>query len=111
MEKEKELFDKITSKLSKENKLLKLGKMMSAPGISYKKKYFAFYHKKQIILKLGTDFDPEKHGVKKCKHLQPFKNKAPMKNWYELPYSESKNWEKLSKKALKFVTEEINSKK
>lgn len=71
-EKEKELFDKISEKLSKKNRPVKLGKMMSAPGISYKKKFFAFYYKKKITLRLGKDFEPKSHGIKKWKHLNPF---------------------------------------
>lgn len=109
-DKEKELFDKITEKLSKQHKQIKKGKMMSAPGISYKKKFFAFYYKKEIILRLGKDFEPKSHGIKKWKYLNPFKNKAPMKNWYQIPYSERKNWARLSKYALNVLTEEIKSK-
>ena len=78
--------------------------MMSAPGISYKKKFFAFYFKKEITLRLGKDFVPKDHGINKWRHLNPFKTKAQMKNWYQLPYSEKKNWGKLAKLALKFLS-------
>jgi len=82
MDKEEEYFQRIAEKLSKEHRLVKIGKMMSAPGISYKKKFFAFYYKKEIT-------------------------KAPMKNWYQMSYSESKNWGKLAKLALKFLSNEL----
>ena len=107
MDREEELFNKIMEKLSKKHRLVKAGRMMSAPGISYKKKFFAFYFKKEITLKLGKDFVPKDYGIKKWKYLNPFKNKASMKNWYQLPYSEKKNWEKLAKHALKFLSSEF----
>jgi hypothetical protein len=50
MDKEEVLFHKIPENLSKEHKQVKIGQMISAPGISYKKKYFAFYYKKEITL-------------------------------------------------------------
>jgi len=73
MEKEEELFDKIAQKLSQKYRSVKLGKMMSAPGIRYQKKFFAFYYKKEITLRLGKNFEPENYGVKKWKYLNPFK--------------------------------------
>ena len=110
VDKEEELFNKIAAKLSKKYRLVKIGKMMSAPGISYKKKFFAFYYKNEITLRLGKDFEPENHGINKWKYLNPFKNKAPMKNWFRLPYSEKKNWEKLAIQAMDSLSEEIKSK-
>lgn len=107
MDKEEEYFHMIVEKLAKENNQVKLGKMMSAPGISYKKKFFVFYFKKEITLKLGSDFVPKNHGIKKWKFLDPFKKKTPMKNWYQLPYSEKKNWSKFTKKAMNFLVEDM----
>lgn len=107
MDKEEKLFQKIAEKLSKQYKHVKIGKMMSAPGISYKKKFFAFYYKKEITLKLGKDFEPKNHNIKKWKYLNPFKNKAPMKNWFQIPYSENRKWEKLAKYALNVISNEL----
>jgi len=107
MDAKEKYFHKITEKLSKEYRLVKTGKMMSAPGISYKKKFFAFYYKNEIILKLGKDFVSKDYEIKKWKYLNPFKKKAPMKNWYQLPYSEKKNWEKLSILAMNFLADEM----
>ena len=107
MDKEEELFNKIADKISKEQRFVKRGKMMSSPGISYKKKFFAFYYKKQITIKLGKDFTPKSHGIKKWKYLNPFKNKAPMKNWYQIPFSEKAKWGKLTKYAMNAISKEI----
>ena len=109
MDKEEEHFHKIAEKLSKEHKLVESGKMMSSPGISYSKKFFAFYFKKEITLKLGKDFVPADYGVKNWGHLNPFKKKAPMKNWFQFPYSEKKNWTKLTKQAMSFLADEMKS--
>ena len=106
MNKEEDYFHMIAEKLSKEYRLVKTGKMMSSPGISFKKKFFAFYYKKEITLKLGKDFVPKEYGIKNWKYLNPFKKKGPMKNWYQLPYSEKKNWKKLSIQAMNFLSDE-----
>ena len=108
MDKEEKYFHIISEKFSKEYSKVKIGKMMSAPGISYNKKFFAFYYKQQIVLKLGTDFVPKDYGIKKWAYLNPFKKKGPMKNWYQLPYSEKKNWKKLTKQAMSFLVEELH---
>ena len=105
MNKEEELFNKISQNLKKK-RFVNSGKMMSAPGLNYNKKFFAFYYKNEIILKLGKDFQPSDYGITKWQHLNPFKNKAPMKNWYQFPYSEKKHWEKLAEMALEFVKKE-----
>ena len=106
MDKEQLLFDKIVIKLSKENTKVKAGKMMSAPGIKYKNKVFVFYYDKEMIFRLGEFAEPKKLGVKKFHLLNPFRNKAPMKNWFVIPYSESKHWEKLAKFALDVLSDE-----
>ncbi len=111
MDKEEEYFHKIADKLSKEYKFVKTGKMMSAPGISYKKKFFAFYYKKEITLRLGKEFVPKEHGIKKWQYLNPFKNKAPMKNWFQIPYSEKTFWKKLAIFAMNNLSEEKKPKK
>lgn len=84
--------------------------MMSSPGISYKKKFFVFYYKQEITLRLGKDFVPENYGIKIWKYLNFFKTKAAMKNWFQLPYSEKKNWEKLAIHVTNKLEEEIKSK-
>jgi hypothetical protein len=110
MDKEEILFNKIADSLSKDHHITK-GKMMSAPGIKYKNKIFAFYYNREMIFRLGTDFDPKEHNVKNWHLLNPFKNKAPMKNWFHFPYSENVRWEKLAKYALNVLKEELSSPK
>ena len=108
MDKEELLFNKIASGLSKGHHVSK-GKMMSAPGIKYKTKFFAFYYNREMIFKLGSSFDPKKHDVKNCRSFNPFMNKAPMKNWFQLPYSEHTRWKELATYALNFLKAELRN--
>lgn len=108
VDKEEILFNRVLEKLAKKHKNVKPGKMMSAPGIKFKDKVFAFYYDKDMIFRLGKDADPKKLGVKKYHLLNPFKNKAPMKNWFVVPYSEGKNWQKLAEYSLKVITKPLN---
>ncbi len=76
------------------------GKMMTAPALQYRKKVFVFFHDGEMCFKLGKDFDPATYGIQDFKYLSPFKNKAPMKAWFYLPYTERKLWDKLTQLAL-----------
>lgn len=100
MEKERELFDAITKKLSRQ-KGVKQGRMMSAPGITRNGKVFAFYWKKEMIFRLGKDFDADAFGLKDWHLLNPFKERPPMAGWFCVPYSESRHWETLAGRAIK----------
>jgi hypothetical protein len=103
-DKEEMMFNKIADSLSRDYHITK-GKMMSAPGIKYKNKVFAFYYKKEMIFRLGSNFDPTEHNIKNCRLLNPFKNKAPMKNWFQISCSEKERWNELAKEALKVLKE------
>ncbi len=110
MEKELAKFEEIAEHLSKEYKSVSIGKMMSSDGIRYKTKFFVFYYNDDMVFRLGKDAKPEKLGVKKFKLLNPFKTKAPLKNWFVVPYSESKHWEKLAIFAMNVLIAETKSK-
>lgn len=106
MEKELAKFEEIAERLSKQYKQVSIGKMMSSDGIRYKTKFFAFYYNGDMVFRLGKGADPAKMGVKKFEFLNPFKKKAPLKNWFVIPYSESKNWEKLAVFAMNTMIKE-----
>lgn len=72
------------------------GKMMSSPAIRYKTKVFAFYHNNEMIFRMGKDFDPSTFKLRKYSILNPFKKKAPLYGWFQVPIIESKKWEKLA---------------
>ena len=100
MEKEEKLYYKICDALLANDENITHGKMMTAPGLKYKNKVFTFFYKNTMTFKLGKEFNPEKNGIERWDYLSPFKNKPPMKAWFELPYSEKKHWEGLAVLAL-----------
>jgi hypothetical protein len=103
MEKEQELFDAIAKKMSR-RKGIRRGRMMSAPGITLNGKVFAFYWKKEMIFRLGRNFDPDAWGLREWHLLNPFKERPPMSGWFCVPYGESRHWEKLAARAIKALT-------
>lgn len=76
------------------------GKMMSSPALKAKGKVFAFFHNERMTFKLGKDFDPDVYGLVDWKYLSPFKNKPPMKGWISVPFTQKKEWSKLTNQAL-----------
>lgn len=80
-------------------------KMMHAPAIGFQKKVFAFYYQEAMVFKLGKDFDPGAEGIKNWDLLNPFKNKAPMKAWFIIPFNGGNEyWERLMQMSFEFIT-------
>lgn len=76
------------------------GKMMSSQAIHYKKKVFAFFSKKdKMVFKLGQQPALEELQVELAE-FNPFKNKGPLKGWYEADFQYHESWEKLANIAL-----------
>jgi hypothetical protein len=94
------IFLRIVDEMVNEYHSLNLGKMMSSPALRYKSRVFAFYHKNEMIFKLGREFDPETFKLKEYSILNPFKNKAPMYDWFQVSFVENKKWKKLAVYAL-----------
>ena len=101
-------FFEIASILSGEDQKITLGNMMSSPGIKYKNKVIAFYHKDEMIFRVGKGADLVKLGIRKPKFLSPFRSKPPMTGWICLSYSERNKWEKISRIALAVMKSDIN---
>lgn len=104
---EEKLFNSIADKFASEFKHVARGPMMSAPGIRYKKKNFAFFYKNEMTFKLGKAFKPKENGIKVFKHLSPFKTKPPMKAWYIISSDQKELWEKLTALALDYIQQEV----
>lgn len=96
-------FMTLVNKFSSSNPDIILGKMMSSPGLKYRNKVFAFYHKEEMGFRLGPGFDPIKWGLLGAKPLSPFKTKPPLKGWFVVTAAESKLWEPLTAMALDFT--------
>jgi hypothetical protein len=77
--------------------------MMSSPGIRYQDKFFAFYYKKSIVLRLGRDFKPESVGITNYSLLSPFKTKPPLVDWFCITVADQERWEELAKIALNIM--------
>ncbi len=108
MDDEEALYRKIAAQMEGSRDSVTQGKMMSRPGIKYKGKVFAFYRKEQMVFKLGHDYDPGDDGVEDWSYLDPFKNKPPMKGWYQIPFSRGDVWPDLAEKALAAVAAEVD---
>lgn len=106
MEEERETFEQIVDRLGQEEGVTP-GRMMSSPGIKYKNKVFAFYWNQEMTFKLGKDFQPETFQLKSYQWLSPFKNKPPMKAWFQIPYTEHEKWEGLAHHALEQIRKEL----
>jgi hypothetical protein len=102
-----EKFHFIAEKMFQELENVELGKMMSSPGIKYKTKVFAFFYQDRMVFRLGKGFDPTKVGVGEYSLLSPFKNKAPLAGWFEIPYDYESKWEELAQIALSVMKEKI----
>lgn len=104
MNKAESLFMSLVNKHSTADPDIHLGKMMSAPGLKYKDKVFAFYTKEDAMgFRLGENFDPKKVGLNKYRPLNPFKKKPPLKGWYIVDKEESNTWEYLTELSLTFT--------
>jgi hypothetical protein len=107
MDQEEIIFRKIADQLAKENNSVNLGKMMSSPGIKYKNKVFAFYYNKQMVFRLGKEFDPKSFQIEKFSLLNPFKNKPPLAGWFQITFADQDKWEKLARRALLLIAKEM----
>jgi hypothetical protein len=102
-----EHFKSISNLLSHEHVHVSQGKMMSSDGIRYREKFFAFFHRNEMVFKLGRETEPSELGVKDYSILSPFKKRPPMKDWFQIPYSESDKWEMLARRALQRMKSEL----
>ena len=106
MEAEK-LFSEIANALMKNDNEVKLGKMMSSPGIQYRGKNFAFIHNEEMTFKLGKDFNATANGIHEVRYLSPFKTKPPLKAWFVIANNQSHLWPGLAELALDYIKKEL----
>ncbi len=99
----KEYFESIRAELCEAHLDVSRGKMMRSEAILHNNNVFAFLSQNnKMVFKLGKSYINNEHQVP-IKVFSPFKNKAPMNNWYEVPYTHNHAWLPLAKQALKFV--------
>ena len=100
-------FKRISNSLAHEHEHVSQGKMMSSDGIRYRDKFFAFFYKDEMVFKLGRESEPSEFGVNEFSLLSPFKTRPPMKDWFQIPYSEADHWDKLARHALQRMRAEL----
>ena len=76
------------------------GKMMSSPGIQFNGKNFAFYHRSEMVFRLGREWKPGDAGITDWHHLSPFKSKPPMYDWFCITAHDADLWPELARMAL-----------
>jgi len=101
------LFNSLADKLELKHKHVARGPMMSAPGIRYKNKNFAFFHDNEMTFKLGKNFNAKANGIKIIRHLDPFKTKPPLTAWYIIAADQKEIWEDLATLALDYIKQEV----
>ena len=101
------IFNTIANKFESRYKHVARGPMMSAPGIRYKTKNFAFFHKNEMTFKLGKKFNTKANGIKNVRHLSPFKTKPPLKAWYIISSDQKEIWEELTQVAFEYIQQEL----
>ncbi|WNJ18228.1 hypothetical protein [Pontibacter sp. G13] len=97
-------FQAVCQQMMDQHPDVELGKMMSAEGLQFRGKVFAFYIDGEMCFKLGKDFDTKAVGMAETRYLSPFKNKGPMKAWYWSHSDESELWPRLGEIALEYLS-------
>ena len=103
MEEEYLCFNEIREGFCASDPDITSGKMMSSEAVTYKGKVFAFFsRKKKMVFKLGKGFDPDTMNFE-IPVFNPFKNRAPLNGWFEVSFSDKKQWKPVAKKALELI--------
>lgn len=102
-EKAARCFEGIRTQLCADDADITPGKMMSHEGIKYKGKVFASFGDGIMTFKLGKSFDPEAHHLSDWNYLSPFKNKPPMKAWFQVAATQMDRWGQLAELALEEI--------
>lgn len=100
---EEAYFNEIRAAFCSKETGINAGKMMSSEAITYNDKVFAFFSRnKQMVFKLGKEFDPDDNDFE-IRAFNPFKKRGPLNGWFEVPYTAKKHWEPLARKALNIL--------
>lgn len=102
MTEEQQYFESIIEK----TKEASVSNMFGKPCGKINKKAFVSFFENEMVFKVGRD-SIEKL-IKKydgAKNFDPSGKNRPMKDWIQVPYDYKKDWPKLSKLAVKFLTE------
>ncbi len=104
MTKEARYFDEIRAELCGQAGV-EPGKMMTSDGLTVRGKVFCFFwgQRNAMVFKLGKEADTDRAELAGWEWLNPFKNKGPMKAWYEVPFTRKRYWKTLAEEAADVV--------
>lgn len=106
MNKEEQYFNALRNQLCQGSPDVQSGKMMSSEGITYRGKVFAFFSRQQkMVFKLGKDFSPYELEID-IQVFNPFRHRAPLNGWFEVPYIHKKHWPSLAERALETIKQD-----
>jgi hypothetical protein len=100
-------FEAIRDRLCTSEKEVEPGPMMSAPGIRYRNKVFAFFYNESMCFRLGKAYDPDAEGLDEWEPLNPFKKKPPLAGWFVVPHTQARRWNELADQALERLREDL----
>ena len=102
MTEEQQYFESIIEK----TKEASVSNMFGKPCGKINKKAFISFFENEMVFKVGRDAIEKL--IKKyegAKNFDPSGKDRPMKDWIQIPYAYKKDWPKLSKQAVKFLSE------
>ena len=107
MSREEACYEEIVDAFAAAHADVEPGKMVSSDALTVNGKVFCFYWpgKESMVFKPGKSTDTERPRMAGWEWLNPFKNKGPMKAWYQVPFGGKKNWRLLADEALAVVCE------
>ena len=76
---------------------------MRAPALIHGDKVFAFFHKDQMVFKLGDQTSLYLEKYPGSSFLNPFKNKPPLKGWLVVPGDYQRHWKSLTEMAYENI--------
>lgn len=100
-------WDALSQRLVKGSQEVSLGKMMSAPAVTFCGRVFAFYSTKGgrigLGCRLGRAFEFDSLNLTDWQHLAPFRSKPPMKDWIVAGMGDVNRWAELADAALELA--------
>lgn len=104
---EEQYFNALRTLFVSSDSKIEAGKMMSSEAIQYQGKVFAFFsRKKKMVFKLGKAYDPDEESFE-INVFNPFKKRAPLYGWFEVPYEYHEVWQFMTEKALSQLKKEL----
>jgi hypothetical protein len=103
MTKSEELYKNIGEDLLKENKVIEFSQMFGKPCLKINGKAFVCFFEEEMVFKLSGDDHKTALAQKGAKLFDPSGKGRAMKEWVQVPFSSSKEWDKLATKSLKYV--------